>query len=249
MRLIKNTVKLGYNELYEIMKMCPFLPRDPYDNEHYCSKVPTWDLKSGVKFVRYSREFVINRNRYNRVWLYRMIVIDKKLKHLLTFYQLINLLPSKLKKSAREFYWFFHVCCCLIKKHFWKWKKDELLVRMFSRQTPMWLHSKKYLQNHWNFFNTPSKSIETIFSQTFLNCWSWRQNFYFRTSYVIFFRLKLNYPGLPLEPLCGVSDRWSLFRGFVKTQIGTSKWWSLLAGGRYSEVVASSGLNVLLTVY
>jgi len=32
----------------------------------------------------------------------------------------------------------------------------------------------------------------------------------------------------------------------VKVQYGTSKWWLFKAGGRYSEVVASSGLTVHL---
>jgi len=30
----------------------------------------------------------------------------------------------------------------------------------------------------------------------------------------------------------------------VKTKIGTSKWWSVLAGGHYLETVVSSGLTV-----
>ncbi len=130
-------------------------------NVYLVFKVTTLDLTSGVKFVRYSREFVINRNRYNRVWLYAMIVIDKKLKHLLTCYQLINLLPSKLKESAKEFYWFFHVCCCLIKKKFWKWKKDELFgENIFHDKHQCDCTLKSICKIIANFLTHPTKTLK-----------------------------------------------------------------------------------------
>ncbi len=47
------TVKLGYNELNGTTKSVR------YNREGLCSKGTIWDQKSGVIFVRYSREFVI----------------------------------------------------------------------------------------------------------------------------------------------------------------------------------------------
>jgi hypothetical protein len=43
-----------------------------------------------------------------------------------------------------------------------------------------------------------------------------------------------------------VVDRWSLFRGRFSTIIvGRDLGWSLLTGGRYSEVVVNTGLTLL----
>ena len=52
----------------------------------------------------------------------------------------------------------------------------------------------------------------------------------------------------PLYPkIVAVVDKLSLFRGHLcyKCSQWNTKWWSLLAGGRYSEEVVSSGLTVI----
>ena len=45
--------------------------------------------------------------------------------------------------------------------------------------------------------------------------------------------------------IVAVVDRWSLFRGdLMEIQNWPTKWWSLQAGGRYSEVEVKPGLTV-----